>query len=77
MSGLPAVGKSTMARVISETMGIPIVSKDDIKEILFDTVGFKSREEKLNLGTASMMVMYYAAEKIMAVCLSVILDKKF
>lgn len=77
MSGLPAVGKSTMARVISETMGISIVSKDDIKEILFDTVGFKSREEKLNLGTASMMVMYYAAEKIMAVGSSIILDNNF
>lgn len=77
LSGLPAAGKSTMARRISEATGIPIVSKDDIKEILFDTIGFKSREEKLRLGTASMMLMYYTAEKIMAMGSSIILDNNF
>lgn len=40
---------------------LPVIAKDTIKELLFDCVGFRSREEKVNLGTASMEIMYYAA----------------
>ena len=41
--GLPATGKSTMAAYLSKQLGIPMFSKDAIKERLFDTLGFSSR----------------------------------
>ena len=65
VSGIPAAGKSTIARLLSHKLGIPVISKDDIKEILFDHIGFTSREEKVRLGTASMDVMYYAASQML------------
>ncbi len=46
VTGIPASGKSTMAEYLSEALHIPVISKDKIKEILFDTVGFHSRTEK-------------------------------
>ena len=54
VSGLPATGKSTMAAYLSKQLGIPVFSKDAIKERLFDTLGFSSREEKVRLGVAAM-----------------------
>lgn len=61
VAGMPASGKSTIAVRISESLGIPMLSKDSIKEVLFDDLGFHSRAEKVQLGTAAMHILYYAA----------------
>ncbi len=66
VTGIPAAGKSSMADFLSKRLHIPSLSKDTIKERLFDTIGFRSREEKVRLGLASMEVLYYFAEQLMS-----------
>lgn len=66
-----------MANAIAEKCGLPVISKDAIKELLFDHVGFRSREEKVNLGVASMEIMYYAAEQLMKAGRPFILENNF
>ncbi len=61
VTGIPASGKSTLCRYLAKELGLASFSKDDIKELLFDTLGFQSRAEKVKLGTAAMEMMYYAA----------------
>lgn len=39
VSGAPASGKSTLARALAEIFGSPLISKDAIKESLFDSLG--------------------------------------
>ena len=63
VTGIPAAGKSTMAKYLAEHLSMPMISKDRIKELLFETVGFRSREEKVKLGIASMNIMYDMAEQ--------------
>ncbi len=65
ITGIPASGKTTLAKYIASELSIPMFSKDQMKELLFDEVGFHSREEKVSLGVASMELMYYAAEQLM------------
>lgn len=77
ISGIPAAGKSTIARRISERLNLPVLSKDDIKEILFDQIGFESRAEKVKLGTAGMEIMYYAAAQLMKSGIPFILENNF
>lgn len=77
VTGIPAAGKSTMAKVLSEKLRLPVISKDSIKELLFDNVGFQSRAEKVNLGTASMEIMYYAAGQLMKAGQPFILENNF
>lgn len=77
VTGIPAAGKSTMAETIAKRMKLPVISKDTIKELLFDNVGFQSREEKVNLGIASMEIMYYAAGQLMKAGQSFILENNF
>jgi len=77
VTGIPAAGKSTMAKALSERLELPAISKDRIKETLFDYVGFQSREEKVNLGIASMEIMYYVADQLMKAGQSFILENNF
>ena len=77
VTGIPAAGKSTMAGAMAEKLWLPVISKDSIKELLFDTVGFQSREEKVNLGIASMEIMYYVAGQLMKAGQPFILENNF
>ncbi|MDE7044539.1 MAG: hypothetical protein K2O97_05905 [Acetatifactor sp.] len=74
---MPAAGKSTMAEAMSERLKLPVISKDAIKELLFDSIGFQSRAEKVNLGIASMKIMYYAAGQLMNAGQPFILENNF
>ena len=77
VTGIPAAGKSTMAEAMAERLKLPVISKDAVKELLFDNVGFRSREEKVNLGTASMEIMYYVAGQLMKTGQPFILENNF
>lgn len=66
-----------MAKVISEKLKLPVISKDTIKELLFDNVGFQSRAEKVKLGIASMEIMYYVAGQLMKAGQAFILENNF
>lgn len=66
-----------MAEAISEKLKLPVISKDTIKELLFDNVGFQSRAEKVKLGIASMEIMYYVAGQLMKTGQPFILENNF
>lgn len=77
ITGVPAAGKSTLAEVISNHYHLPMISKDTIKEIMFDDIGFHSREEKVQLGVASMNIMYCLAGQLMKNNQPFILENNF
>lgn len=77
VAGLPASGKSGFAAYAGEQLHLPVIVKDDLKEILFDDIGFRNREEKVKLGVAAMDLMYATADKLLGQGISVILDNNF
>ncbi len=77
LSGLPASGKSTVARMLQAAFPYPILEKDRIKECLFDTLGFQSHEEKRRLDAAAARILLQTAEELLAAGGSVILDNNF
>ncbi len=77
IAGMPCSGKSTFAEYLSKKSKLPYMSKDIIKEKLYDTVGFKSREEKNNLGLGAMEILYYFAEEEMKTGNAFIIENNF
>lgn len=77
VTGIPAAGKSTLAGRLADALALPLLQKDAIKEILFDDLGFRSREEKVKLGVASMDIMYHMAGRLMALGQPFILENNF
>lgn len=62
INGLPAVGKTTLARKLAKDLSLPYICKDDIKEALFDSLGIADREWAVKLGLASVETMFRLAE---------------
>ena len=58
VTGVPASGKSSLARPLSEALELPLLSKDVVKEALFDVLGISDREWALRLGAASAEVLW-------------------
>lgn len=56
--GAPATGKTTLAQTLAETLGLPLIRKDQIKELLFDTLGYGTRELSERYGQAARSLLY-------------------
>ena len=77
LSGLPASGKSTVAKALQRAFPYPILEKDRIKECLFDTLGFESHDQKRRLDAAAARILLQTAEDILNAGNSLILDNNF
>jgi predicted kinase len=74
VTGLPASGKSHLAQLLSDDLGIALISKDGIKEVLFDTVGVRDREWSKKLGRATFSLLDYVTEEQLKAGNSIILE---
>jgi predicted kinase len=77
VTGRPAAGKSTLATWLGQQLAFPVIGKDDIKEVLFNQLGWRDREWSKLLGRASVEMMYYFAQTQLKIGNSVILDNAF
>lgn len=77
LAGMPATGKSTIAKMLQKEFGFPILEKDGIKEQLFDTIGFECYAEKRQLDVAANAVLLRIMEDMMKADTSIIVDNNF
>jgi glucokinase len=61
VNGLPASGKSTVARAISHTRDWPLLTLDTVKEAFFAHLGTGDREYNRQLGKASYRAIFALA----------------
>jgi predicted kinase len=77
VSGPPSSGKTTLAKSISQRFTLPLITKDSLKEILFDTVGWKDRQWSQKIGSASFSIMHYILDSLMTTGRSLIIEGNF
>lgn len=77
ITGLPGSGKSTLARLLAPRYGVPLLSKDLIKERLLDVLGGGDAAHSRLLSDASFAVLFAVARQLLAAGLDVILEGNF
>ena len=60
VNGIPASGKSTVARGMAERLGCPLMTLDTVKDPLFAHFGIGDREHNRLLGRASYAMIFAA-----------------
>lgn len=77
VTGPPASGKTTVARRISEEFGLPLISKDDLKEIVYDAYGWGDEGSERITSSVVYELMYHFAEVQLASGKSLVMEANF
>jgi chloramphenicol 3-O-phosphotransferase len=63
ITGAPAAGKSTLGRALAQELDLSLLSKDEIKESLFETLGTGDVDWSKRLGAAAIEILLLTARK--------------
>ncbi len=77
ITGDLAAGKSTLAASLSEQLKIPFITKDSLKEIACDVIGYSSREDNRLLSITATNDMIYFFKQCANVGTDIILEANF
>jgi predicted kinase len=75
--GPPGVGKSTLARALGVELGLPVLDRDDLKDTMFDILGWSDREWSIKVGHASWALLMLCVERIVGGGGSLIVESNF
>lgn len=76
-TGLPGTGKTTMSRQITEAIRVPLIAKDDIKEIMYDKIGWSDKDFSAKLAHATFGIMEYITEQHLKTGISIALESNY
>ncbi len=77
VTGLPCTGKTALAHRLAHEIPLPIIAKDDIKESLFDSLGWSDRDWSMKLGRATILLLYQLVETLLRANTPVIAETYF
>ena len=76
-TGLPGTGKTTLSRQTAEALNVPLIAKDDIKEIMYDKIGWSDKAFSAKLAHATFGIMEYITEQHLKRGHSIVLESNY
>lgn len=77
VSGPPGAGKTTLAKCLGAELALPVFDRDDLKDIMFDSLGWSDRAWSQLIGATAYELLYLIAERLISRGVSVIVDTNF
>jgi predicted kinase len=77
ISGPPASGKTTVAEFLAARVGLPLIARDEIKELLLDQLGVGDAAWSRKIGSISYELLYQAVERELRAGRSFIVESNF
>ncbi|HEY3218722.1 MAG TPA: AAA family ATPase [Candidatus Limnocylindria bacterium] len=77
VGGAPATGKTTLAVALGDALGLPVITKDDIKESIAEPFPTGDREWSRRLGQSAYAVLWTVARRILSAGGGLVLESNF
>lgn len=77
ITGYPASGKTTLARYLAKELALPSICKDDLKEVLYQTLGWEPVEWSRKLGMVAWSLLYHQVGILLAAHVNLIVEGNF
>ena len=75
--GAPGTGKTTLARKLAPALSLPLIARDDLKESLFETLGWSTAAWSQRLGGATYELVYLLIERLLEARCSLLVETPF
>lgn len=76
-TGLPGTGKTSISQHISQSLNLPLMSRDTIKEIMYDQIGIGDKAWSGKLSRATFDIMEYMIEEQLRAGHGLILESNY
>jgi predicted kinase len=77
VSGPPCAGKTTLAKLLGQHYTLPVMGKDALKEVLFETIGLRRHERPRVFWRASVELLFQFVETQLTARQSCIVESNF
>ena len=77
VTGPPGAGKTVLGKRLSQELRLPFINKDDLKEILFETLGWEDRQWSARLGKVGFDILFHFLECQLAAGKSAVVETAF
>jgi predicted kinase len=77
ITGYPASGKTTLARYLAQELKLPPICKDDLKEVLYETLGWQPVDWSRKLGMVAWSLLYQQVEILLQAHIDLIAEGNF
>ena len=77
VSGAPASGKTTLSARLTAALRLALLAKDELKEVLYDTIGAPDRDMSRRLASPAYEVMWAVLRRLLDVGMGAIVESNF
>jgi predicted kinase len=77
VTGHPCTGKTTLAAALARELKLPLTGRDQLKETLFDTLGWSTEEWSNRLSVASWNLLYQQIERLLSAGVDQMVESNF
>jgi len=74
VTGAPGTGKTILATRLSHELGLPLLTKDTIKEAMMDGLPVANREASMQLGAAAFRVAVMLSQSLLDAGIGIVLE---
>jgi predicted kinase len=77
VTGAPGTGKTVLATRLSHELGLPLLTKDAIKEAMMDALPVPDREASMQLGAAVFRLLFTFSQSLLDAGVGIVLEAPF